>query len=63
MEQLEIKTNEIRVRGQSGEASALIERLEASKWFREVTFLSPVTNDRRTGKDRFYLVAKTGREP
>jgi len=63
VEQLEIKSNEIRVRGQSGEASALIERLEASKWFHEVTFLSPVTNDKRTGKDRFYLVAKTGREP
>ncbi|NTV36998.1 MAG: PilN domain-containing protein, partial [Anaerolineaceae bacterium] len=63
VEQLEIKSNEIRVRGQSGEASALIERLEASKWFHEVTFLSPVTNDKRTGKDRFYLVAKTGWEP
>jgi len=62
VEQLEIKGNEIRVRGQSGEASALIERLEASKWFHGVTFLSPVTNDRRTGKDRFYLVAKIGRE-
>lgn len=58
VERLEIKGNEVQVRGQSSQASALLALVEASKLFHNATFGSPITADRRTGKDRFYLSAQ-----
>ena len=58
VEQLEVKNGQVRIRGQAEEASALIGEVEGSRFFQEATFISPVTNDRRTGKDRFYLSAQ-----
>jgi general secretion pathway protein L len=62
IERLEIKDNTLQIRGQSLEASALIGLVEASEFFHGVTFLSPVTADRRTGRDRFFLSAQISRE-
>lgn len=62
IERLEIRGDELHLRGQSSEASNLIALVEGSKWFQNATFRSPVTNDTRTGKDRFYLFAKIARE-
>jgi len=62
VEQLEISGNEIRVRGQSPTASALLGLVEASKLFQNATFLSPITAG-AAGKDRFYLSAQIAREP
>jgi general secretion pathway protein L len=58
VERLEIKGNEIQVRGQSSQASALLALVEASELFHSATFGSPITADRRTGRDRFYLSAQ-----
>ncbi|MCP5459703.1 MAG: PilN domain-containing protein [Gammaproteobacteria bacterium] len=58
VEYLDIRGNEIQIRGQSTQASALIGLLEASKWLQGVTFRSPITADRRTGKDRFHVAAQ-----
>ena len=63
VENLDIKGKEIRIQGQSTQASALIGLVEESKWFRGATFLAPVTADRATGKDRFSLAAQLSREP
>jgi general secretion pathway protein L len=63
VEHLEIRDNEVRVRGQSSGASALIGLLETSKYFHGVTFLAPVTADRATGQERFYIAAQIAREP
>ena len=63
VEHLEIRDNEVRVRGQSSGASALIGLLEASKYFHGVTFLAPVTADRTAGQERFYIAVQIAREP
>ena len=62
VEQLNLKDGTVQVRGQSQQASALIGLVERSELFRNVTFLSPVTADRRTGRDRFFLSAQIVRE-
>lgn len=58
VEQLIIKDNEVQIRGQSRDATALIGIVEASPYFIQATFRSPVTPDRRTGADRFFLTAQ-----
>ncbi len=58
VEQLNIRGDELQVRGQSLEASQLISLVEDSDYFFDVTFRSPVSRDRRTGRDRFYLSAR-----
>jgi general secretion pathway protein L len=62
VERLEIKDNEVQVRGQSSQASALLALVEASELFHSATFGSPITADRRTGKDRFYLSAQISQQ-
>ena len=62
VEQLEIQGDALQVRGQSASASTLIGLVEASDLFSQVTFRSPVTADRRTGRDRFYLTARINKE-
>lgn len=58
VEQLEIRGNQLELRGQSQEASALLPLLEQSPLFQGATFRSPITRDARSGKDRFYLTAQ-----
>jgi len=63
VERLQIKGDSAQIIGQSGKASALIGIVESSKLFSGAGFTSPVTTDPRTGKERFVLSARIGREP
>jgi len=63
VERLQIKGDSAQIIGQSGKASALIGIVESSKLFSSAAFTSPVTTDPRTGKERFVLSARIGREP
>lgn len=63
VERLQIRGDSLQIVGQSGKASALIGIVESSKWFNGAGFTSPVTTDPRTGKERFVLNARIGREP
>jgi len=63
LERLQIKGDNVQLIGQSGKASALVGIVEASKWLNGAGFTSPVTTDPRTGKERFMLNARIGREP
>lgn len=63
LERLQIKGDSVQLIGQSSKASALVGIVEASKWFNGAGFTSPVTTDPRTGKERFMLTARIGREP
>ena len=63
VERLQIRGDSAQLIGQSGKASALIGIVESSKLFSGAGFSSPVTIDPRTGKERFVLNARIGREP
>lgn len=58
LQQLDFTRGKIEVRGEATEASALISILEASPYFRNVQFRSPVTTNARTGRDRFHITAQ-----
>ncbi|QBQ53537.1 PilN domain-containing protein [Nitrosococcus wardiae] len=58
LQQLDFTRGKIKVRGEATEASALIPILEASPYFQDVQFRSPVTTNARTGRDRFYITAQ-----
>lgn len=45
----------LQVQGQSPAASALIGILEASPYFANVAFVSPLTQDKNTGRERFQI--------
>ena len=62
VERLQIKGDNVQIIGQSSKASALIGIVESSKLFSGAGFNSPVTIDPRTGKERFVLNARVGRE-
>jgi len=53
--QLRYSNKTLRLTGQSGSASSLIASLEAIPIFQGVTFISPVTKDRRSGLERFQI--------
>jgi general secretion pathway protein L len=63
VERLQIKGDSAQIIGQSAKASALVGIVESSKLFSGTAFTSPVTTDPRTGKMRFVLSARIGREP
>ena len=48
----------LQIQGQSPNASSLIGLLEASPLFDNVRFVSPVTQDKRTGRERFQVSAE-----
>lgn len=52
---LQYEGHRVQIQGQSPSASALIEIVEASPLFENTTFISPVTQDRRTGLERFQI--------
>lgn len=62
VERLQIKGDTVQIIGQSAKASALVAIVESSGLFNGAGFLSPVTTDPRTGKERFVLGARIGRE-
>ncbi len=47
--------NHMQIQGQSPSASALIGLLEASPFFSKVSFVSPLTQDKATGMERFQI--------
>lgn len=55
VQSLEYQNGEVQVRGESGQATALIGLLEQAPGFDGVSFRSPVTQVARTGKERFNL--------
>lgn len=62
LERLQMKGDHLQLIGQSASAPALLSIIEGSRWLNSPAFVSPVTNDRRTGKDRFVLEAKIAPE-
>ncbi len=55
IQNLEISDGQVDLRGESGQATALIALLEQAPNIEGVSFKSPVTQVARTGKERFYL--------
>lgn len=58
LQRLEVKNGEAHLRGVSSAATSLIAVIEGSNMFEEVRFRSPVTRDRATGGERFYVSAR-----
>jgi general secretion pathway protein L len=52
---LRYSENHMQIQGQSPAASALIGLLEASPFFSKVSFVSPLTQDKATGMERFQI--------
>ncbi|GAB3114788.1 PilN domain-containing protein [Aestuariicella hydrocarbonica] len=52
---LEFNRDQLKLHGESGNASKLIEILDNSPLFTDVSFYSPVTSNPRTGKQRFVI--------
>lgn len=62
VQSLEYQGGEVQVRGESGQATALIGLLEEAPGIDGVSFRSPVTQVARTGKERFNLAFTFKRE-
>lgn len=58
----ELKGTEVRIQGESGEASSLISLLDNSVYLSNARFVSPVTTNPRTEKERFIIVAQLRQE-
>ena len=52
---LQYADKHLQIQGQSPTASALIGVLEASEFFSNVSFVSPLTQDKLTGRERFQI--------
>jgi len=52
---LHFSDKHLQIQGQSPAASALISLLEASEYFSDVSFVSPLTQDKTTGRERFQI--------
>jgi len=55
---LELEGRHIQIRGESNKALTLIDTLEESKYFSKVSFKSPVTRSKDSGKDKFHIQAR-----
>ncbi len=58
----EVRGTEVKLQGESREASALIGLLEGSGYLTDVRFSSPVTSNPRTQKERFVILAQLRKE-
>lgn len=58
LNRMEVKEGEVHLQGVSSSASSLIALIEESATFADVRFQSPVTQDTRTGQERFHLSAR-----
>jgi general secretion pathway protein L len=54
---IEVRDGKVHLQGTSTRASALIAELENSRFFEDVRFASPVTQDGASGRERFHLSA------
>lgn len=55
---LVMEAGELQLIGESGDAAALIPILEASAYFDNAEFRSPITRNTASGKDRFHMAAR-----
>ncbi|MDD5034551.1 MAG: PilN domain-containing protein [Methylococcaceae bacterium] len=55
---LQYRDRRVIVQGQSPAASSLIERIEASPYFKNTSFVSPVTKDVSNGQERFQIASE-----
>ncbi|MBK8182869.1 MAG: PilN domain-containing protein [Candidatus Competibacteraceae bacterium] len=62
LERLQIKGDTVQIIGQSAKASALVGIVESSDLLSNASFISPVTIDSRTNKERFSLGARIAKE-
>jgi general secretion pathway protein L len=62
VERLQINGDNLQIIGQSARASALVGIVESSELFGGASFVSPVTTDPRTGRERFMISARIARE-
>ncbi len=62
VDRLQINGDTLQIIGQSARASALVGIVESSRLFGGASFVSPVTTDPRTGKERFVISARIARE-
>jgi general secretion pathway protein L len=65
---LDLNQQNLKLEGESDAASRLIGLIEASEFFNQTTFTSPVTQNRRTGKEAFSISTQlndrqTGEQP
>lgn len=58
LNRFELNGTAIHIQGQSDRSSALIGLIEESDLFESVAFRSPVTQDPRTGRERFHISAE-----
>lgn len=56
---LQYKNRRLQIQGQSASASLLIETIESSRFFNNTSFVSPVTQDRKTNLERFQIATDT----
>jgi general secretion pathway protein L len=62
VERLQINGDNLQIIGQSARASALVGIVESSGLFGGASFVSPVTTDPRTGRERFVISARIAPE-
>ena len=62
VDRLQINGDNLQIIGQSARASALVGIVESSRLFGGASFVSPVTTDPRTGRERFVISARIVRE-
>jgi general secretion pathway protein L len=55
LQRLTVDGSEVRLVGTAESSIVLVDMLSASPWFSDVEFVSKVTRDSRTGRDRFQL--------
>lgn len=55
---LSIRSGEIQVHGEAEAAAAVVQLMEASDYFEQTQFRSPVTKNSSTGKEQFHIAAK-----
>jgi general secretion pathway protein L len=55
---LQYRDRKVIIQGQSPAASALIELMEASPYFKNTSFVSPVTKDISNGQERFQIASE-----
>ena len=55
---LQYKSGRVVIQGQSPSASSLIEQIEASPYFRNTSFVSPVTKDAASNLERFQIASE-----
>ena len=55
LNRFELKQGKLNLQGESANAANLIERFQNSPLISKVQFVSPITSDQRSGRDRFSI--------